>query len=54
MGPLAIAVVVNAQTLYPGGSVPQIVTAVIGGAFLTELLVQLRGRMPARTAGAGT
>jgi hypothetical protein len=41
MGPLAIAIVVNAQLLYPGGSVSLIASAVIGGAIVTEVLVQL-------------
>jgi hypothetical protein len=48
MGPLAIAIVVNAQLLYPGGSVSLIASAVIGGAVVTEVLVQLvsLGRLP--------
>jgi Kef-type K+ transport system membrane component KefB len=41
MGPLAIAIVVNAQLLYPGGSVSLIASAVVGGAILTEVIVQL-------------
>jgi hypothetical protein len=41
MGPLAIAIVVNAQLLYPGGSISLIASAVIGGAILTEVVVQL-------------
>ncbi len=44
MGPLAIAIVVNAQLLYPGGSISLIVAAVIGGAVLTEIIVQLVSR----------
>lgn len=52
MGPLAIAVVVNAQTLYPGGTIAQIVTAVIGGAFVTEVVVQLHARALRRATGA--
>lgn len=44
MGPLAIAIVVNAQLLYPGGSISPIVAAVIGGAILTEIVVQLVSR----------
>jgi Kef-type K+ transport system membrane component KefB len=44
MGPLAIAIVVNAQLLYPGGSISLIVSSVIGGAILTEVVVQLWGR----------
>jgi hypothetical protein len=49
-GPLAIAIVVNAQLLYPGGSISPIVAAVIGGAVLTEAVVQLVSR---RTSGVG-
>jgi Kef-type K+ transport system membrane component KefB len=45
MGALAIAIVVNAQLLYPGGSISLIVSAVIGGAILTEAVVQLIGRV---------
>lgn len=41
LGPLAIAIVVNAQLLYPGRSVSLIASAVVGGAILTELVVQL-------------
>jgi hypothetical protein len=44
VGPLALAIVVNAQLLYPGGSVSKIVTAILGGAILTEILVQLSRR----------
>jgi hypothetical protein len=44
MGPLAIAIVVNAQLLYPGGSISPIVAAVIGGAIVTEVVVQLVSR----------
>lgn len=44
LGPLAIAIVVNAQVLYPGGSISRIVSAVIGGAILTEIAVQAVGR----------
>ena len=40
-GPLAIAIVVNAQLLYRGGSVSLIASTVIGGALLTEVAVQL-------------
>lgn len=54
MGALPVAIVVNAQLLYPGGSIPSIVTAVIGGAVLTELLVQIatrpRAASPAQAA----
>lgn len=44
MGQLSIAIVVSALLLYPGGSLPMIVTAVIGAAVATELLIQLFGR----------
>lgn len=40
IGALSIAIVVNAQDLYPAPSISWIVTAVIGGAFLGEILVQ--------------
>jgi Kef-type K+ transport system membrane component KefB len=61
MGPLAIAIVVNAQLQYPGGSISLIVSSVIGGAILTEVFVQLWGRfggagpqpLPARAAPEG-
>jgi hypothetical protein len=54
MGPLAIAIVVNALLLYPGGSSSLIVAAVIGGAIFTELAVQLAGgRFSGRTAMNG-
>lgn len=44
IGSLAIAIVVNAQLLYPGGSISLIVSAVIGGAIVTEIVIQLIGR----------
>jgi hypothetical protein len=44
LGPLAIAIVINAQLLYPGGSISLIVSAVIGGGILTEVFVQLASR----------
>jgi hypothetical protein len=50
MGPLAIAIVVNAQLLYPGGSISPIVAAVIGGAIVTEVVVQLVSRRTASHA----
>jgi Kef-type K+ transport system membrane component KefB len=52
MGPLAVAIVVNAQLLYPGGSISRIVSAVIGGAILTEIIVQLSARRRAPRAVA--
>jgi Kef-type K+ transport system membrane component KefB len=47
IGPLAIAIVVNALLLYPGGSISLIVSAVIGGGVLTEVFVQLARRVDA-------
>jgi hypothetical protein len=44
MGPLAIAIVVNAQMLYPGGSISRVLSGVIGGAILTEMAVQWKSR----------
>jgi Kef-type K+ transport system membrane component KefB len=44
IGPLAIAIVVNAQLLYPGGSISPIVAAVIVGGIVTEIIVQLVSR----------
>ncbi len=44
IGPLAIAIVVNAQLLYPGGSISPIVASVIVGGVLTEIAVQLASR----------
>jgi Kef-type K+ transport system membrane component KefB len=48
LGPLAIAIVINAQLLYPGGSISLIVSAVIGGGVLTEVFLQLSSRQRAR------
>lgn len=44
LGALAIAIVVNAQLLYPGGTISLVVSAVIGGGVLTEVFVQLASR----------
>jgi hypothetical protein len=44
IGSLAIAIVVSAQLLYPGGSISLVVSAVIGGGVLTEAFVQLASR----------
>lgn len=41
MGALSIAIVINAQDLYSGQTLPWIVHAVIGGSLLTELVVQV-------------
>jgi Kef-type K+ transport system membrane component KefB len=50
LGPLAIAIVTNALLLYPGGSISLIVSAVVGGAVLTEVFLQLSNRWRGRTA----
>ena len=44
MGALSIAIVVNAQDLYYGSVISWMVTAVIGGAIVTEIIVQLVSR----------
>lgn len=44
LGQLSIAIVVSAQMLFPQGAMPILETAVIGGAILTEILVQLLAR----------
>jgi Kef-type K+ transport system membrane component KefB len=55
IGSLAVAIVVSAQLLYPGGAISLIVSAVIGGSILTEIFVQLAGRSATRAdAAAGT
>lgn len=51
IGPLAIAIVVNAQLLYPGGSIAPIVAAVIVGAIVTEIIVQLVSRRSPQAQG---
>lgn len=51
-GPLAIAIVVNAQLLYPGGSISPIVAAVIAGGMLTEIIVQLSARRATNSEAA--
>jgi Kef-type K+ transport system membrane component KefB len=53
MGQLALAFVVTAQTLYESPAVRAIVTAVVGGAVLLEVVVQIssrRARTPAPSA----
>ena len=47
MGALSIAIVVNAQDLYFGSAVSWMVTAVIGGAIVTEVIVQIASRRSA-------
>ena len=44
MGALSIAIVVNAQDLYFGSAISWMVTAVIGGAIVTEMIVQIATR----------
>ncbi len=44
MGALSIAIVVNAQDLYFGSTISWMVTAVIGGAIVTEVIVQIASR----------
>lgn len=44
MGALSIAIVVNAQDLYFGAAVSWMVTAVIGGAIITEVVVHVASR----------
>ncbi len=41
MGALSIAIVINAQDLYSGQTIPWIVNAIIGGSLLTEIVVQV-------------
>jgi Kef-type K+ transport system membrane component KefB len=50
LGPLAIAIVTNALLLYPGGSISLIVSAVLGGAVLTEVFLQLSNRWRGRVS----
>jgi hypothetical protein len=44
IGALSIAIIVNAQDLYFGSTVSWMVTAVIGGAIVTEVIVQVASR----------
>ncbi len=56
MGTLAIATAVSAQDLYTGAESNWVVTAVIGGAIVNEILVQALGRTsvaPRAATGAG-
>ncbi|WP_373045788.1 hypothetical protein [Vulgatibacter sp.] len=54
MGQLSIAIVVSALLLYPQGTVPLIVTAVLGAAIVTEVAVQLIVRQLRSALGPGT
>ncbi len=49
MGQLALAFVVTAQTLYESPAVQAVVTAVIGGAVLLEVVVQISSRRVRKT-----
>jgi hypothetical protein len=50
LGALSIAIVVNAQMLYPSATIGLLVTAIIGGAIVTEIGFQLMTRsMPMST-----
>jgi hypothetical protein len=51
IGALSIAVVINARVLDPSGSIG-IVTPIVGGAIVTELLIHALTRATAREAGA--
>jgi hypothetical protein len=44
LGALSIAIVVNADILYPGGSISWIVTAIVGGSIVTEIMFQFAFR----------
>jgi Kef-type K+ transport system membrane component KefB len=46
ISPLAVAVVVNAQDLYAGPAVSWLLTAVVGGAVVTELIIQVTAVAP--------
>lgn len=52
IGALSIAIVVNAQDLYYGATISWMVTAVIGGAIVTEIIVQIASRRNAVEAPA--
>ena len=54
IGPLSIAIVVSYQILYGGRAVPWIVTAVIGGALWTEIIVQVATRLREKYAARET
>ncbi|MBI4953295.1 MAG: hypothetical protein HY908_14785, partial [Myxococcales bacterium] len=53
MGALAIAIVVSAVMQYQDGAIHAIVTAVIGGAMLSEVVVQIAMRRRQERLGAG-
>jgi Kef-type K+ transport system membrane component KefB len=45
MGPLAIAIVVSGRLLYSGGNIAFVSSAVVGGALLTEIMLQAGRRI---------
>ena len=51
IGALSIAIVVNAQDLYSGPALPWMITAVVGGAIVTELIVQISALWHRRAQG---
>jgi Kef-type K+ transport system membrane component KefB len=53
LGPLALAVVINAQLLYPGGSISLVLTAVVGGSAVMEILLQVVTRRRHRLDAGG-
>lgn len=52
MGSLPIAVVISAKLLYPDGAISELVTAVVGGAFISEIIVQVATRAFMPVSGA--
>lgn len=52
MGSLPIAVVISAKLLYPDGATSELVTAVVGGAFCSEIIVQVATRAFMPVSGA--
>ncbi|MGE0791322.1 MAG: hypothetical protein AB7S26_36950 [Sandaracinaceae bacterium] len=46
--PIALAIVIGAQAMYRGQAISWIVTAVIGGAIVTEAIVQIGARLSGR------
>jgi hypothetical protein len=45
IGTFAIAIVITARDLYPGARVPWMLTAAIGGAIVSEIILQARKRV---------
>lgn len=45
MGPIAIAIAVSGQLLYRGGAIALVSSAVVGGALLTEIILQAGRRL---------